>query len=277
MDCQMITSLKHKIFGRNDLIKQIMIFLSLSVLIVLSKASTSAIVSIPQDICICENIVSQLDCTLANRCWWDFKTSVCQQQTCGTISDQYSCAIDSQCYWNGTSCTDFSQRDCSKIPINPSVFKSCTEANIFCYNNITVPSSPICSKRPGLTQNCSLLNATECYTNSLACRWQSSTGGGGACQPISCPNLKTQDDCLYYALDTTYTKLQLCIWQNENCIPANTQQVSSYSYNDCFLNTLGTYTFSSNDVNDEGNFIGYCKSCFEFILSSLMVLGAFII
>ncbi|CAD8105184.1 unnamed protein product [Paramecium primaurelia] len=253
-----------------------MIFISLSLLILTVYGTSNAIVSIPSDVCDCGKISSQLDCTLANRCIWNFQSSSCGKITCTDIQDQYSCAINSQCFWNGSACAELKNLSCSSITLNPTQgLSDCNVANIFCVND---SASKTCINRSAQYGQCSdIKTATKCAENGLACKWESITGGSGTCQPIGCPNLRTQEDCLYYAVDTSYKTLQLCTWQNGNCIPATTSQVSKYSYNTCFLNTLGTYTFSSNKVNDEGSFTGYCMSCYDLILSGLIVLGALII
>ncbi|CAK68498.1 unnamed protein product (macronuclear) [Paramecium tetraurelia] len=254
-----------------------MIFIGLSLLIIAAYGAQNAIVNIPSDVCQCSQISSQLDCTLANRCQWSFQSSSCESINCSKVSDQYSCALNSQCYWTGLACTELKHFNCGSIQLNAqNGLTSCQEANIFCAPD--PKSATTCITRSSTTVNCaSCTTSVECVKNGLACKWESATGGSGTCQPIGCPNLRTQEDCLYYATTTAYKSLQLCTWQNGNCIPATTAQVSKYSYNTCFLNTLGTYTFSSNNVDDQGNFKGYCMSCFDLLLSGLIVLGALII
>lgn len=79
---------------------------------------------------------------------------------------------------------------------------------------------------------------------------------------------------MYYSSSITYNTINLCTWVNDNCVPATPSQIAKYSYNQCFFNTLGTYTFSSNNIDDKGNFEGTCKSCYHYLISAFIALLA---
>ncbi|CAD8146156.1 unnamed protein product [Paramecium pentaurelia] len=233
------------------------------------------------ELCLCEQLVSQLDCIYAKTCTW--QQNKCITSQCSQFNEQQSlCAQSPACmYIFGKGCIPFTK--CSDIRGNNQfqcIAQSlqCPSSNGQYCTSLPIDSSIFCQQQ-GNAYNCSnvLIGNGKCYWNSQKneCQYSSSCYSfnmqdcqklkhacyysGSYCYPIYCSYFSTASDCTFY-FDYYSGSYKYCYW-NYQYGYCDDQKPYELDFQSCYTSTQGKYRWSSQDSK-----IGACTQCAAIIV-----------
>ncbi|CAK92391.1 unnamed protein product, partial (macronuclear) [Paramecium tetraurelia] len=234
-----------------------------------------------QDLCLCEQLVAQMDCISAKICTW--QSNKCVSSECNLFNDQQSlCAQSPGCmYLFGKGCFPFTK--CSDIKgsnqfqcISQSF--QCPSSNGQYCTALPIDNSIFC-KQQGNAYNCgnAIIGQGQCLWNysKNQCQYSSSCYSFGMqdclrlkhscyysgyyCYPINCSYFTSASDCTYY-FDYYDASYKYCYWNSQEGY-CDDEKPYQLDFSSCYTSSQGQYRWSSLDQK-----VGVCTQCAAVII-----------